>query len=175
MLGQLQAGEFIYGQPAPADAEYIFKHALTQEVAYNSVLMERRKLLHERTGAAIELLYKDRIDDHLAELAHHYSRTANTPKAVEYLFRAGRQAEARFAYSEAITRLSSALEFLKQLPDTIERTREELSVRSVLWRSLSNGKGWAAAELDLCTRERASCAPNSPTLLSPSVSFMDNG
>ena len=51
MLGDLQFGEFIYEQPALADVEYIFKHALTQEVAYSSVLIERRKLLHERTGA----------------------------------------------------------------------------------------------------------------------------
>ena len=50
MLKGLQAGEFIYEQPALGEAEYTFKHALTQEVAYNSVLMERRRLLHERSG-----------------------------------------------------------------------------------------------------------------------------
>ncbi len=159
MLKSLQAGEFIYEQPALGEAEYTFKHALTQEVAYNSMLMERRRLLHERTGQAIEALFKDRIDDHLAELAHHYSRTANKRKAVEYLFRAGRQAEARFAYSEAVSRLSSALEFLKQLPDSTERARQELSLRAVLWRSLSNGKGWAAAELEpVYARARELCA-----------------
>ena len=96
MLKGLQAGEFIYEQPALGEAEYTFKHALTQEVAYNSVLMERRRLLHERTGEAIEALFKDRIDDHLAELAHHYSRSANTRKAVEYLFRAGRPGGSTF-------------------------------------------------------------------------------
>jgi predicted ATPase len=58
MLAQLQASEFIYEQPALAGAEYVFKHALTQEVAYNSLLVERRKLLHERTGEAIEALFK---------------------------------------------------------------------------------------------------------------------
>ena len=158
MLKSLQTGEFIYEQAAPGEAQYTFKHALTQEVAYNSMLMERRRLLHERTGEAIERLFKDRIDDHLAELAHHYSRTANTRKAIEYLLRVGRQAEARFAYSEAVARLSSALEFLKQLPDSIERARQELSVRSVLWRSLSNGKGWAAAELEpVYARARELC------------------
>src|SRR3984893_4429896 len=89
MLKSLRAREFIYEQPALGEAEHTFKHALTQEVAYNSMLMERRRLLHERTGEAIEELFKDRIDDHLAELAHHYSRSANTRKAGEYLFRAG--------------------------------------------------------------------------------------
>ena len=159
MLKSLQAGEFIYEQPALGEAEYTFKHALTQEVAYNSVLMERRRLLHQRTGEAIEALFKERIDDHLAELAHHYSRTANTRKAVEYLFRAGSQAEARFAYSEAVSRLSSALEFLKHLPDDTERARQELSVHSVLGASLSNEKGWAAAELEpVYARARELCA-----------------
>ena len=57
MLDDLQLGEFIYEQPAVGDTEYIFKHALTQEVAYNSVLIERRQLLHERTGEAIEALF----------------------------------------------------------------------------------------------------------------------
>ncbi len=54
------------------DVEYIFKHALTQEVAYNSVLLERRRLLHEHAGSAMETLFADRLEDHLAELAHHY-------------------------------------------------------------------------------------------------------
>jgi hypothetical protein len=159
MLKGLQAGEFIYSQPASGETEYTFKHALTQEVAYNSVLMERRRLLHERTGEAIEALFKDRIDDHLAELAHHYSRTANTRKAVEYLSRAGSQAAARSAYSEAVARLSSALEFLKHLPDDTERARQELSVQSALGSSLSNVKGWAAAELEaVYARARELCA-----------------
>ena len=148
MLAELQASEFIYEQPALAGAEYIFKHALTQEVAYNSLLVERRRLMHERTGEAIEALFKDRIDDHLAELAHHYSRSSNTRKAVNYLSRAGSQAAARCAYSEAISRLSSALELLKHLPDDAERARQELSVLSALGSSLSNAKGWAAAELE---------------------------
>src|SRR5207237_7266428 len=107
MLKGLQTAEFIYEQPALGETEYTFKHALTQEVAYNSVLMERRRLLHERTGEAIEALSKERIEDHLAELAHHYSRTANTRKAVEYLFRAGSQAAARYAHSDAAKRLST--------------------------------------------------------------------
>ena len=159
MLKGLQAGEFIYEQPALGEPEYTFKHALTQEVAYNSVLIERRRLLHERTGEAIEAVYKDRIDDHLAELAHHYSRTANTRKGVEYLFRAGSQAAARPAFSEAISRLSRALELLKHLPDDAERARHELSMQFVLGRSLANVKGFAAPELEpAIARVRELCA-----------------
>ena len=80
LLNDLQLGEFIYEQPAMGDTEYIFKHALTQEVAYNSVLIERRQQLHERTGAALETTLQRSVEEHLAELAHHYGRSANPDK-----------------------------------------------------------------------------------------------
>src|SRR5216683_1982459 len=102
MLAELQAAEFIYEQPALTDIEYAFKHALTQEVAYNSLLIERRKLLHGRAGAAIEALYADRLDDYLSELARHYQRSTNIEKAREYLGRAGQQAIQRSSHAEAI-------------------------------------------------------------------------
>src|SRR5215469_877623 len=92
MVGDLQLAEFIYEQPAVGDIEYIFKHALTQEVAYNSVLTERRRQLHERIGGAIESLFTANLEDHLAEVAHHYSRSANRVKALDFLHRAGEQA-----------------------------------------------------------------------------------
>ena len=88
MLTDLQAGEFIYEQPATGGIEYVFKHALTQEVAYNSLLIERRKQLHERAGQALESIFADQLDDHLSRLAHHYSLSDNADKAVEYLGRA---------------------------------------------------------------------------------------
>jgi class 3 adenylate cyclase/tetratricopeptide (TPR) repeat protein len=171
MLKSLRAGEFIYEQPALGEAEYTFKHALTREVAYNSVLIERRRLLHERTGEAIEALFKDRIDDHLAELAHHYSRTANTRKAVEYLYRAGSQAAARYAHSEAVIRLSNARELLKRLPEDAERARQELTVLAALGRSLGVVKGFAAAELEpVFARERELCAQiRDPVLAFPAL------
>jgi len=70
LLSRLREGEFIYEQPAFPEVEYAFKHALTQEVAYNSVLTERRKALHERTAQAIERLYRDWLEDHYGDLAH---------------------------------------------------------------------------------------------------------
>ena len=75
--------------------EYTFKHAVTQEVAYHSVLNERRKRLHERAAAAIEALGAGRVEDQLMEVAHHYSRSGNVGKAVEYLGRAGQRAARR--------------------------------------------------------------------------------
>jgi predicted ATPase len=84
LLNDLQLGEFIYEQPAVGDVEYIFKHALTQEVSYNSLLLERRKAIHERVGEAIETLNQSRVEEHLSELAHHYNRRATPPK--QYIF-----------------------------------------------------------------------------------------
>src|ERR1700675_697072 len=77
LLDDLQLGEFIYEQPSVGDTEYVFKHALTQEVAYNSVLIERRKQLHEHAGLALESIFAERRDDHLYELANHYPRANN--------------------------------------------------------------------------------------------------
>ncbi len=148
MLSDLQLAEFIYEQPATGDIEYIFKHALTQEVSHNSVLLERRKQLHERIGAAIEALYANSIEDHLDELAHHYSRSGNVPKALEYHERAGRRALQRSAYTDAMRALTSALELLMRLPESPERDQRELGLQTTLGPVLMITKGWAAPETE---------------------------
>src|SRR4029434_9627087 len=127
-----QHKEFLYEQPAFPEVEYRFKHALTQEVAYGSVLHERRKALHEHTAKAIEALYHERLEDHYSDLAYHYSRSGNTQKAVEYLPLAGQQAVRRSANVEAIIHLTTALEFLRTLPDTPERAQHELGLHLTL-------------------------------------------
>ena len=106
MLSDLRGSEFIYEQPIATGVEYVFKHALTQEVAYNSLLIERRKKLHEDAGRALESLFAEQLDDHLTQLAHHYSHGDNIEKAVEYLGRAGQQALRRSAYADAISDLN---------------------------------------------------------------------
>jgi class 3 adenylate cyclase/tetratricopeptide (TPR) repeat protein len=132
MLDHLQSAEFIHEQPAPGDVEYIFKHALTQEVSYNSLLLEHRKLLHERIAEAIETLFVEHLDDHLKDLAHHYRRSNNNVKAIEYLRRAGEQSAVRAFYEEAIEQLSSALELLENLNAGKARDGNELAVRTAL-------------------------------------------
>jgi tetratricopeptide (TPR) repeat protein len=154
VLNDLQLGEFIYEQPAVRDTEYIFKHALTQEVAYNSVLLERRQQLHERAGAALETLYASTVEEHLAELAHHYGRSANPRKAVEYLTRAGQQALNRSAYVEAQAQLRQGLEWIKKLSASPERDARELGLASTLAQVLFVARGWAAPET-LAAAERA--------------------
>jgi predicted ATPase len=159
MLSTLEAGAFIRKRDEGGQGEYTFKHALTQEVAYSSVLIERRGALHERVGAAIEEEFADRLEDHLRELAHHYGRSANRTKAVEYLYRAGRQAEQRSAYSEAVGYQNRALELFKFLPDGSERARRELSIQIALGSSLRATKGFAAEQVGrVYTRARELCA-----------------
>jgi class 3 adenylate cyclase/predicted ATPase len=147
LLARLRDAEFIYEQPAFPEPDYTFKHALTQEVAYNSMLVERRKGLHERAAQAIETLFPLRLDDHYSELASHYSRSGSTQKAVDYLHLAGQQAVQRSAYTEAIDHLTKALEFLDTLHPSPERFRQELPLQTTLGRVLSFTKGQAASEV----------------------------
>jgi predicted ATPase/class 3 adenylate cyclase len=148
MLARLQTGEFIYEQPAADDLNYTFKHALTQEVAYNSLLVERRKLLHERAGQSLETMFATQLEDHLSELAHHYSRSRNTSKAVEYLHLAGAQAVHRSANSEAIAHLATAIDLLLTRPETRERARQELDLQVLLGIPLIATKGWGNSEVE---------------------------
>jgi len=142
MLSDLQLAEFIYEQPASGDVAYIFKHALTQDVAGSSMLIEKRKLLHEQTGRAIETLFADRLDDHIDQLAHHYAQSANTWQAVKYLHLAGLQAARRSANALAIDHLNASLDLLKTLPDTPERDRHELALQIAIAEPLTAAKGW---------------------------------
>lgn len=158
LLSHLQEAEFIYEQPAFPEVEYIFKHALTQEVAYTSLLMERRRGLHERTGQAMENLFKDRIEDAYSELAHHYSRGGNTGKAVEYLRLAGQQALQQSAFTDAIRHLTAALDLLRTLPDTPERAHQELPLQIALGSALMVTRGFASPEAGRAyTRARELC------------------
>jgi predicted ATPase len=158
MLADLQLAEFIYEQPAFPEVEYTFKHALTQEVAYNSLLIERRKQLHERAGEVLESMFAGQLEDHLDELAHHYSRSDNVSKAVEYLGRAGQQAMQRSAYAEAISSLSAAIDLLQKLPDSPERIQRELPLQLAVGPALIAVRGYGAPETEWAyTRARELC------------------
>ena len=154
MLSELQLGEFIYEQPAVGDIEYTFKHALTHDVAYNSVLNERRRLLHERIGAGLELVYRENLNDHLAALIHHYARSGNPGKAVEYCLLAIQQSEARGSFIEAVALFETGLDLLQKLPDDDSRADRELDLRSLAYSALGDTKGLASPEVERST-ERA--------------------
>jgi predicted ATPase len=148
LLSALQRKEFLYEQPAFPEVEYLFKHALTQEVAYGTVLQERRKALHEQTARAIEALHRATLEDHYSELAHHYSRSGNAAKAVAYLSLAGQQAERQSAHADAVHHVTAALAWLGSLPDTTARARQELTLQLSLGASLIATKGYGAAEVE---------------------------
>ncbi len=131
MLADLQLGEFIYEQPTFGGAEYTFKHALTHEVAYNSLLAERRRATHERTARAIETLYAGHLEDHLSELAHHFMMSNDATMALQYAHLAAEQDLNRAAYGEANSMLKAALKLLDKLPEDNERLRAELKLRSI--------------------------------------------
>jgi class 3 adenylate cyclase/predicted ATPase len=154
MLGQLQLAEFIYEQPAVGDTEYIFKHALTQEVAYNSLLIERRKLLHERAGEALESLYAAKVEERLGELSHHYTRSGNVDKALDFVRRFAHRLAEQGANSEAVVQVNAGLKLLHDQAPSAERARRELELRLVLVAAHAAILGPAAAAVEE-TLERA--------------------
>ena len=128
-LAELQAGEFLYEASLFPEAEYTFKHALTHEVAYDSLLKERRRGLHARIVDAIERLHADRLAEHAEKLAHHAMQGESWDQAVQYLRQAGRKAVARSAYREAARYYEEALEALPRLPNTPDRTSTAIDLR----------------------------------------------
>jgi len=148
MLFELQLGEFIYEQPAVGDVEYIFKHALTHDVAYQSVLNERRRMLHGRIGPALESMYAANLDEHVAELAHHYARSANPRKAVEYCMRAVGQCAVRGARAEALAQFETGLEQLGKLPNDDQRAELELDLRNAAYGALFVIEGYGSLEME---------------------------
>jgi tetratricopeptide (TPR) repeat protein len=100
-LARLQAAEFLYEKQLFPELEYTFKHALTQETAYASLLQERRRALHARLVPALEEVHADRLEEHVERLGHHALRGGVWNKAADYLYRAGAKAFGRSALREA--------------------------------------------------------------------------
>jgi class 3 adenylate cyclase/predicted ATPase len=146
-LQKLRSAEFVYEEALHPQAQYTFKHALTREVAYNSLLNERRLTLHEHVGEAIEGIFAGRLDEHFSELAHQYSKSRNTEKAIEYSRLAGERAVRLSVNVEAISHLTRGLELLKTLPDTPGRAQQELALQIALGVPLRAVRGLAAREV----------------------------
>ena len=125
-LTGLQAAEFLYETSLFPDLEYTFKHALTHEVAYGSLLHERQRALHSRIVEAIETLYSNRLIEQVERLAYHAMRGEIWDKAVTYLQQAGTKADARSALRESVSYFEQALTALAHLPD--DRETRELAI-----------------------------------------------
>ena len=147
-LADLEDAEFLYETRLFPDLEYTFKHALTHEVAYGSLLKERRRKLHRRIAEAIERVYGARLAEQLERLAHHYTEAGLAERAVPYWQRAGRRALEHSAFPAAIAQLTKGLNLLKTLPNTPQRGRHELAVQLAVGPALMSTKGWAAPEVE---------------------------
>jgi class 3 adenylate cyclase/tetratricopeptide (TPR) repeat protein len=139
LLDHLRAAEFLYEARLFPDPEYTFKHALTHEVAYGSLLHDRRSDLHARIGRAIENLSPERRADQLERLAHHSVHGELWDQAVTYLREAAHKALARSAHREATAHLEQALEALRHLPDTAETRALAVDLRLDLAPALAAG------------------------------------
>ena len=135
-LAHLMAGEFLYEARLFPDLEYTFKHALINDVAYRSLLHDRRRALHARIVEAIETLHAGRLAEHLETLANHAYRSEGWEKAVGYLRQAGAKAFARSANREAVTCFEQALDALKHLPETRATLEQAIDLRFDLRTSL---------------------------------------
>ena len=116
-LAHLQAAEFLYETRLFPEPEYTFKHALTHEVAYSSLLLERRRVLHARIVEALEALAPERVAEQVERLAHHALRGEVWDKAVTYCQQAGARAYDRAAFREAVAAFEQALQALAHLPE----------------------------------------------------------
>ena len=147
-LIRLQAAEFLYETSLFPEVEYTFKHALTHEVAYGSLLQERRHPRHVRIVEAIERLYPDRVSEHFELLAYHASRGELWDKAVAYRHQAGKKSVARSAYREAVAYFKQALEALGHLPETRETLERAIGVRIDLGPALIATTATSALEVE---------------------------
>jgi class 3 adenylate cyclase/tetratricopeptide (TPR) repeat protein len=135
-LAHLQAAEFLYETSLFPDLEYTFKHGLTYQVAYNSLLAERRRALHAQILAAIEQLYPDRLAEQVELLAHHALRGEFWEKAVAYLRQAGIKAATRSANREAVAYFEQALVALQHIPESHDTLTQAVDLRIDLRQSL---------------------------------------
>ncbi len=147
-LGRLQSAEFLYEASLFPEPEYTFKHALTHEVAYQSLLQERQRALHARIVTAIERLYADRLTEQVERLAHHALHGGVWEKAIGYLRQAGEKAVARSANREAVAFLEQALRVLPKIAASRDTRAEELATRVALGPALMVIKGPGVREVE---------------------------
>jgi predicted ATPase len=160
-LQRLVEAEIVYQRGLPPQATYIFKHALIQDAAYESLLRSTRQQYHQRIAQVLEEQFPETTQTQPELLAHHYTEAGLNEQAVSYWHKAGQQAIERSAYVEAIAHLRQGLKLLKTLPETSERTQREIDILITLGASLIATKGYAAREVGETYTFRAAALPPS--------------
>ena len=147
-LEQLVADELLYQRGRPPRSRYIFKHALIQDAAYQSLLKRTRQACHRRIAQLLEAQFREIVASHPELVAHHYAEGAELERAIEYWRKAGEQARAQSANQEAIAYFTRGIDALAQLPDDEARARIELALQLSLGHAniVLKGHGSAAAE-----------------------------
>ena len=157
-LRQLVEVELLYQRGLPPQATYLFKHALIQDTAYQSLLKSKRQQYHQQIAQVLEARFSDIKETQPELLAHHYTEAGLIEQAIPYWQRAGQRASQRSAHVEAISHLSKGLDLLKTLPDTPERAQQELTLQIALGAPLQATKGFGAPEVEtVYTRARELC------------------
>jgi predicted ATPase len=157
-LTRLVEAELLYQRGLPPQATYVFKHALIQEAAYQSLLKSTRQQHHQHIAQVLEARFSETVETQPELVAHHYSEAGLSAQAVPYWQRAGQRAIQRSANLEAIGHLTKGLEVLRTLPDTPGRTQQELDLQTTLGLALVAMKGFAAPEVaDAYGRARELC------------------
>jgi class 3 adenylate cyclase/tetratricopeptide (TPR) repeat protein len=145
-IGRLRAAEFLYEVKFLPDIEYTFKHALTHEVAYGSLLKDQQRALHVRIVETIERMYSERLAEHVDRLAHHAFLGEDWAKAVRYFHQAGAKALARSVHREAVRCFEEALTALTHLPETREAVEQAIDLRFGLRNALLPLVEWGRIE-----------------------------
>jgi len=157
-LRQLVEAELVYQRGLPPQATYMFKHALIQDAAYQSLLRRTRQQYHQRIAQVLAAQFPDMVDAQPELLAQHYTEAGQSARAITYWQRAGERALQRSANLEAISHLTKGLEVLRTLPDSPERLQHELDLQITLGQALTVTKGYAAPEVGhTYARARALC------------------
>ncbi len=146
-LAALVDAELLYQRGRPPRARYIFKHALVQDAAYQSLLKRTRRRYHQQVADMLEARFPETVETQPEVLAHHYTEAGSAEAAVRYWFLAGRLALRRSANIEAIAHLKRGLEESRGLPDTPERARMELDILTALGPAVIAAKGYGAPEV----------------------------
>jgi tetratricopeptide (TPR) repeat protein len=132
-LLDLKRQEFLFERSTAGEQIYAFKHALTQDVAYDGLLTPAKQALHESTARALEAIYRDRLEESCERLAYHYSQTLNREKALEYLELANRKSAKANAMEEAKTYFDQAMVFLDAIPDTANNRHRRIALIANQW------------------------------------------
>ena len=147
-LRQLTAAELIHQRGRPPRARYVFKHALIQEIAYESLLESTQQQHHQRIAQVLAERFSDVVESQPELLAYHYTAAGLTEQAIPFWRRAGERAAARSGNAEAIGHLGKGLQLLATLPETPERMQQELELQLALGSPMMIVKSQAAPEVE---------------------------